>query len=586
MADDYATRRADEDDYATRAGVGAGARVFGRYQLESIAGRGGMGVVWKARDEELGETVALKFLPEMVTRDAAAVDELKEETRRSRQLTHPNIVRIHDFVRDDILAAVSMEFVDGTTLSQLRLQQPGKVFAVETLAPLVAQLCAALDYAHREAKVVHRDLKPANLLVTRDGKVKVTDFGIARSLTETHTRLTGRVGNTSGTMVYMSPQQLQGRKPMPADDIYALGATLYELLTGKPPFFRGDIAAQVAKEAPASLQERRVELGISGEPIPPTWEETIRACLAKAPQDRPQSATEVARRLGIGESKVEGPMSGGAGSEVGRVIPNAPNERRPTDSPPYPPKSRIQLAAAAAIVLGVAGYVFWPTSKPQGVSQTAAQPVASAPSSGGPAARAVPGGTESGSATPSARGSPVTPVDAGPPPKPEKVAETATPVRPLAAPEPPRSDYCTKSTYLVSNEEGKGVNGVAWVRWHLPPMVQPRQKIEGTVTWQFSRDTAGGGYNPNAAVNANVFGDWQPDTEMARLIDSAALGEPRAVEKTIRFRAPDRPGRYRLRWMFITGDHPNISFYGGRAIPRDNAPPGAWSEVSFEVARP
>ena len=246
MADDYATRRADEDDYATRAGVGAGARVFGRYQLESIAGRGGMGVVWKARDEELGETVALKFLPEMVTRDAAAVDELKEETRRSRQLTHPNIVRIHDFVRDDILAAVSMEFVDGTTLSQLRLQQPGKVFAVETLAPLVAQLCVALDYAHREAKVVHRDLKPANLLVTRDGKVKVTDFGIARSLTETHTRLTGRMGVTSGTLVYMSPQQLQGQKPMPADDIYALGATLYELLTGKPPFFRGDIAAQVA----------------------------------------------------------------------------------------------------------------------------------------------------------------------------------------------------------------------------------------------------------------------------------------------------------------------------------------------------
>ena len=164
------------------------------------------------------------------------------------------------------------------------------------------------------------------------------------------------------------------------------------------------------------------------------------------------------------------------------------------------------------------------------------------------------------------------------------VAEAITSVRPSAAPAPPRPDYCTRSTYIAPNEAGTGVNGVAWVRWRLPPVVQPRQKIEGTVTWQFSKDTPGGGYNPNAVVNANVFGDWQPETELARLIDSALLGEPRTVEKTIRFRAPERPGRYRLRWMFITWYHPNTSFYGGRAIPRDNCSPVAWSEVSFEVA--
>jgi serine/threonine protein kinase len=204
----------DADSGPTIRAMTAGQKVFGRYSLEVLAGRGGMGVVWRARDEELGETVALKFLPEIVARDPVAIDELKEETRRARRLTHPNIVRIHDFVRDELQAAVSMEFVDGTTLGQLRLQQPDKVFSVETLGPLAAQLCAALDYAHNTGKVVHRDLKPANLLVTRDGGLKVTDFGIARSLTETHTRLTGRAaGDTSGTLLYMSPQQHRHARP-------------------------------------------------------------------------------------------------------------------------------------------------------------------------------------------------------------------------------------------------------------------------------------------------------------------------------------------------------------------------------------
>ena len=265
-----------------------------------------MGVVWLADDDVLGEPVALKFLPEVVARDEVAVDELKTETRRARRLTHPHIVRIHDFVQGENQAAVSMEFVDGSTLGQLRLAQPGKVFAPAILAPLVAQLCAALDYAHADAKIVHRDLKPANVLVTRDGKVKVTDFGIARSLTETHTRLTGRVGGTSGTLLYMSPQQLAGDKPTAADDIYSLGATLYELLAGKPPFYRGDgiaLMGQIRERAPGSLTRQRVEWAAENEvsavlpPIPPTWEETVLACLAKEPQDRPRSAGEVAKRL-------------------------------------------------------------------------------------------------------------------------------------------------------------------------------------------------------------------------------------------------------------------------------------------------
>src|SRR5262249_32159251 len=148
------------------------------------------------------------------------------------------------------------------------LGQPGKVFSPEKLGPLVTQLCAALDYAHGDAKLVHRDLKPANILLTKSGVIKVTDFGIARSLTETHTRLTGTVGGTSGTLLYMRPQQLLGKRATPSDDIYALGATLYELLTGKPPFFTGDITHQVLREVPRSISEQRTELEVPGGPIP------------------------------------------------------------------------------------------------------------------------------------------------------------------------------------------------------------------------------------------------------------------------------------------------------------------------------
>jgi formylglycine-generating enzyme required for sulfatase activity len=355
MADDDSMRRADPDDFTTRVGLAAGRKVFGRYVLEAVAGRGGMGVVWRARDEELEREVALKFLPETVAADPEAVRDLKRETKRCLELTHPHIVRVYDFVQDAPLAAIGMEFVAGQSLAKRKAEAPGGCLTVEELAPLVAQLCVALDYAHGEAKVVHRDLKPANILVTGDGKVKVTDFGIARSLTDTHTRLTGRVGATSGTLAYMSPQQVMGKKATPADDIYALGATLYELLTGKPPFYTGDITHQILQQTPASLAARRAELEVKGGPVPSVWEETILACLAKEPQDRPQSAGEVAARLGLARGEVEGAKAKGE-NQVGRVDERG-RERVET------PASRMRwfaLVAAAAIVLGVAGYLFWP----------------------------------------------------------------------------------------------------------------------------------------------------------------------------------------------------------------------------------
>jgi hypothetical protein len=393
-SDDAPTRPADSDDLPTLRGLIAGQKVFGRYVLAAEVGRGGMGVVWRAQDAELNETVALKFLPDVVARDEAAVDELKAEARHARRLTHAAIVRIHQFERDGTMAAVSMEFVDGVTLSKLRLAQPAKVFSVAALKPLLAQLCAALEYAHVQAKLVHRDLKPANLLVTNEGQLKITDFGIARSLSDTHTRLTGREGDSSGTLAYMSPQQLLGTKPTVTDDIYALGATLYELLTGKPPFFTGDIAAQVRAVNPPSLAERRTELDVVAEPIPPAWEHVILACLAKRPEDRPQSSGEVARRLGVGPNLVSAPAGESVRADGVAAVPaeKVPRKGPETNAgPTRPVRSRRRAALLCAVGLGglvVLICFFWRSGTQRGgqttphasaVSLTPLAPVSTAP---------------------------------------------------------------------------------------------------------------------------------------------------------------------------------------------------------------
>ena len=208
----------------TALDAAGGQVVFGRYTLVKVLGRGGMGIVWLARDEELERDVALKFLPDLMIQDRALLDQLKHETKRCLELTHPHIVRIHDFVHDERSGCISMEYVDGETLSNLRAEKEQKVFEPDEIAGWISQLCDALDYAHNRAKVIHRDLKPSNLMVNQRGDLKVADFGIARSLADSASRLTAEQGR-SGTLVYMSPQQLNGERGTHLDDIYSLGAT-------------------------------------------------------------------------------------------------------------------------------------------------------------------------------------------------------------------------------------------------------------------------------------------------------------------------------------------------------------------------
>ena len=255
-----------------------------------------MGIVWLARDEELERDVALKFLPDLMIHDRSAFDQLRRETKRCLELTHPHIVRIHDFVRDERSGGISMEYIDGETLSNLRAEKEQRVFQPDEIATWISQLCDALDYAHTRANVIHCDLKPANLMVNQRGDLKITDFGIARSLSDSVSRLTLEQGR-SGTLIYMSPQQLNGERCTHLDDIYSLGATIYELLTSKPPFYSGNIDRQICERVAPSMTERRKELDIEPALVPQVWEDAVAACLAKEPLQRPQSAAEVAQRL-------------------------------------------------------------------------------------------------------------------------------------------------------------------------------------------------------------------------------------------------------------------------------------------------
>ncbi len=352
----------DLDLGTTLKGFLPGQKVLGRYSLVKLLGRGGMGVVWLARDEELERQVALKFLPEVVALDAEAVADLKRETRRNLELTHPHIVRIHDFVSDKRTAAISMEFVDGSTLSALKLEAPDRRLPVERLKPWVAQWLDAMHYAHTKAKVVHRDLKPANLMVTGEGDLKVTDFGIASSITDSVSRVSKQAGS-SGTPIYMSPQQMMGEKPAVTDDIYAVGATLFELLTGKPPFHTGNILMQVQSKPAPRLSERLAELGAASVPVDREWEATIAACLAKNPGERPQSAAAVAESLGLAARP--GRTGGDPARKVdaGRAVePGARTDSSPPASsrsggPSFTASAKAMVAAAIVAVAGLGWYV-------------------------------------------------------------------------------------------------------------------------------------------------------------------------------------------------------------------------------------
>src|SRR5512140_1460133 len=202
-----------------------------RYQLLEPLGTGGMAQVYRARDLMLERFVAIKMLREDYSSDPVVQVRFRQEAKAVANLSHPNIVTVHDFGYDQGKLFIVMEYVPGTNL-KVMIDNLGK-FSPEDALPIMIQACAGLGYAHR-AGIVHCDVKPHNILITPDHRVKVTDFGIARAISGIHPDEQNDV--VWGSPLYFSPEQAAGQAPSPASDVYSLGVVMYEMLTGRPPF--------------------------------------------------------------------------------------------------------------------------------------------------------------------------------------------------------------------------------------------------------------------------------------------------------------------------------------------------------------
>jgi serine/threonine protein kinase len=257
-----------------------------RYEILASAGHGSMGNVYKARDRETGETVALKLLNPEIASDQGMVDRFKNELLFARKITHKNVCRVYEFNRLGGIAYTSMEFVEGESLRSVLNRFGG--LPQRKATDLALQICSGLKEAHAQG-IVHRDLKPENVMIDAQGNVKIMDFGIARSM-EAGTRLTGSM---VGTPAYMAPEQVAGKPVDYRTDIYSLGLMLYEMFTGAPAF-RADnpvaVALKQIREEP--VPPREIEPN-----VPVFAERVILKCLEKEPERRFQSVADLESAL-------------------------------------------------------------------------------------------------------------------------------------------------------------------------------------------------------------------------------------------------------------------------------------------------
>ena len=267
----------DIDVDVMMAGSAEGVFLADRYRIVRQLGSGGMGSVWLAEDIQLDKKhFAIKMLPSVLVSNARAYRQLKSEALVAMKLTHPNIVTLRAFEENGGNPFLVMDYIEGRTLDNC-LEEWGNLSPEETAAVL-RPIAEALDYAHTQG-IVHRDIKPGNVIVRSDGMPFILDFGIAREVQESMTHVTGNP--SSGTLLYMSPEQLVGEGPQPAQDIYSFAAMAYECIKGKPPFTRGDIEYQIVNKVPEPL----VEGGDNDTPIV----SAIMAGLSKSPDERPQT---------------------------------------------------------------------------------------------------------------------------------------------------------------------------------------------------------------------------------------------------------------------------------------------------------
>src|SRR5215510_2788666 len=321
--------------------ISAGSR-FGPYEVVAPLGAGGMGEVWRARDERLGRDVAIKVLPEEVSADSGRLKRFEKEARAASALNHPNIVTIYEIGSAGSVSWIAMERVEGKTLRELLFAGP---MPTKRLLSIAAQIAEGLATAH-QAGIVHRDLKPENAMVTKEGRVKILDFGLAK-LTGTESgenasRLPTETGTSPGvvlgTVGYMSPEQAAGQTIDFRSDQFSFGSILYEMATGKRAFQKGtavDTLSAILHEEPKPLAE------ISPEAPPPLrW--IVERCLVKDPEERYASTQDLSRDLAsIRDHLSEVTLSGAATAAV-----------------PAPALGSRRLVIAGAVLVSLAALFF------------------------------------------------------------------------------------------------------------------------------------------------------------------------------------------------------------------------------------
>ncbi len=266
----------------------ASGTILSGYQIEGAIGQGGMATVYRARRLRDGQTAALKVLREQYAADAEFVERFQREARAVASLTHPSMVQVYESGEAEGVHFIAMEFVEGQDLKR-RLRERGGALEIAEAVRIGVQVCEVLDYAHRRG-IIHRDIKPQNILLTREGVVKVTDFGIARALSAVTITQTGTV---LGSVQYLSPEAARGEATGRAADIYALAVVLFEMVTGELPF-AGDSPIAVAlkhiHEVPPAPGELNPE-------VPPALEAVILRGMAKSPRHRYPTAGDLASDL-------------------------------------------------------------------------------------------------------------------------------------------------------------------------------------------------------------------------------------------------------------------------------------------------